>query len=269
MDRVAVERDGAFPVHTYLPIREPEDSRSLHIIIDGLRSIYGIDLAKSSLISNENRYFFRIRKSREFATDQIESAPYLAICANKFQIGSWLEPTDEEYSQGIYSVENDAKQNTKVRFGFLSPFAAIGIDQYLKEELERRSLVGIQFNPVTVRTKRGTPRKPIWSLSSSIVLPRTQTRFINKHGYDKEPFDDWSDRWESAFFYDAGYEPPVLRFSQGQLDSVGAFDIAKTAERIGNGPRISFPSMIVSQRFRAILAELKIPGIGYIPVAID
>jgi len=266
VDKLAVERDGAFPIHTYLRIREPEDSRSLHEIIEGLRSSYGIDLAKDSLISNHFRYCFSIRKIREFAKDEIEDAQYLWIYANRFQTGTWIGPTDEEYSKRIYAVENDSKQGTKVQFGFLSPFPAIGVDQQLKMELERCSLVGLHFNPITVRKKSGTPRKPIWNLTSSIVLPRTRTRFINKHGHDKDPFDDWSDRWESAYFYDGGYEPPMLEFAQDQLDELGYFDVAITAERTGNGPRISFPIVIVSQRFRRALSELKIPGVGYIPV---
>ena len=269
VDKVAVERDGAFPVRTYLHIREPENSNALHEIIEGLKSSYGIDLAKNSLISNEKRWFFSIRKVRDFTKKQIQDASYLWLYAKRFHIGTWTDRTDEEYSRGIYAVDNDASQGTKVQFGFLSPFPAIGVDQCLREELERRAPIGLQFKPVTVRRKSGTPRKPIWNLTSSIVLPRTKTRFINKHGHDKEPFDDWSDRWESAYFYDDGYQPPVLEYSQEQLSSVGAFDVAVTAERVGGGPKISFPSVIVSQRFREILAELKIPGVGYIPVAIN
>tara|TARA_R110002096_G_scaffold168538_14_gene339418 strand:+ start:3582 stop:4568 length:987 start_codon:yes stop_codon:yes gene_type:complete len=269
VDKLAVERDGAFPVHTYLEVREPENSKALEEIIAGLRSSYGIDLARDSLIPNGNRYFFCIRKEREFTKAQIEDAPYLQIHATKFQIGTWLQPTDDQYSRGVYAVENNNKQGTKVQFGFLSPFPPIGVDHQLKEELERHSLVGLEFKPITVGAKTRRPKKPIWNLSSSIVLPRTQTRFINKHGHDKEPFDDWSDRWESAFFYDDGYDPPVLRFTQDHLDSLGAFDVALSAERTGNGPRISFPSVIVSQRFRGVLEELKILGVGYTPVAIN
>jgi hypothetical protein len=269
VDRLAVERDGAFPVRTVLHIREPENSNALHEIVAGLKSSYGIDLAKNSLISNEKRWFFSIRKLREFTKNQIQDAPYLWLYAKKFRIGTWRDRTDEEYSRGIYAIDNDATQRTKVQFGFLSPFPAIGVDQCLKEELERRMPIGLQFKPVAVRRKSGKPRKPIWKLTSSIVLPRTLTRFINKHGHDKEPFDDWSDRWESAYFYDDGYQPPVLGYSQEQLSSVGAFDVALTAERVGGGPKISFPSIIVSHRFREILAELKIPGVGYMPVAVS
>jgi hypothetical protein len=53
------------------------------------------------------------------------------------------------------------------------------------------------------------------------------------------------------------------------MDALGGFDVALTAERVGNGPRISFPAVIVSQRFREVLTELKIPGVGYTPVAIQ
>lgn len=267
-DKLAMERDGAFPVRTSLHIAEPEDSKALHEVIVGLRSTYGIDLANDSLIPNRARYFFRIRKVREFAEHQIDGAPYLWLHADKFAIGTWLTPTDEEYSQGIYAVKNDTKQTSKVSFGCLSPFPAIGVDQTLKEELERHALVGLHFNPITVHTERGKARKAVWNLTSSIVLPRTRTRFINKHGHDKEPFDDWSDRWESAHFHDDGYEPPVLEYAQHLMESLGSFDVAITAERIGNGPRISFPAVIVSQRFRQVLSKLKIPGVGYTPVAI-
>lgn len=267
VDKLAVERDGAFPVQTSLRVREPEDSKALRAIIDSLRSTYGVDLAQESLITNASRYFFSIRKVREFTESEVNQAPLLQIFAKRFQIGSWVEPTEEEYLQGLYAVENDSKQRTKVRFGFLSPFPAIGVDQGLKEQLERHSLTGLAFRPISVRKNDGVPRKPIWSLTSSIVLPRTGTRFINQHGYDKEPFDDWSDRWESAFFYDSGYEPPKLGFEQEELDCLGAFDVAVTAERAGNGPKISFPSVIVSQRFREVLSELKVVGVGYIPVA--
>ena len=266
VDKGTVERDGVLPVHTYIRIKESEDSKSLHQIIDGLRSLYGIDLAKNSLIANESRYFFRVRKFRAFTKEQIQESPYLLLYADKFQIGTWADRTDEEFSRGALAVANDSKQASKVRCGFVSPFPAIGVDQWLKDNLERCSLIGLQFNPIVVRKISGSARKPLWNLTGSITLPRTQTKYINKHGFEKEPFDDWSDRWESAFFYDEGYDPPVLQYSSKHLDAVGAFDVAITAERVGNGPKTAFPEVIVSQRFRKTLEELKIPGVGYLPI---
>ncbi|MFN9110989.1 MAG: hypothetical protein ACK5XN_13075, partial [Bacteroidota bacterium] len=107
-DRLAIERDGAFAVRTCLYISETENSRALHEVMEGLRSTYGIDLAKDSLIPNRARYFFRIRKEREFEPQQIDGAPYLWLHADKFAIGTWLTPTDEEYAKGLYAVENDS-----------------------------------------------------------------------------------------------------------------------------------------------------------------
>jgi hypothetical protein len=268
IDRGTVERDGVPPIETYLQVKQAEDSVPLREIVAALRDLLGIDLARDSLITNESRFFFKVLKRREFNDEQLNSASYLWLHAYQYQIGTQTEPTDEEFIRGELAVKNDSKQNSKVQLGFLSPFPPIGVDQRLKDELEARSLIGLKLNPIHVRRKSGPVKKPLWHLTSTVTLPRCLTKYINKHGFEKTPFDDWKDRWECAYFYDEGYELQVLSYSRKQVEALGEFDVGITAERTGNGPKIAFPSVIVSQRFRRVLDELKVPGLQYTPVVL-
>lgn len=267
-DQLSIKRDGALPIQTRMRISQTENSYALREMLLGIKDLYGIDLSQNALVTNEARYFFSVRKLREFTASQVERAEYLVPYA-KFIIGTHTDRTDEELVSGTIAVHNDSKQRTKVNFGCVAPFPPIGIDQWLKQKLETHNLAGLQLKPMVVRKMSGLPKKPIWHLAGSITLPRTLTKYINKHGFEKEPYHDWSDKWESAHFFDNGYEPPVLKYCRGQIDSMGSFDVAVSAEKVGNGPKIAFPWVIVSRRFREILAELKVKGVGFIPVAIE
>lgn len=253
----------------FMEVLEPENSLALAKLIEGLHELYGIDLFSSALISNQHRYFFHVRKLREFTNDQLTNAKYLELQATKYQIGHHAGATPEELETETYAVENDSCQKSKVDFGFISPFPALGVSESLKGRLEEFGLRGLHFEPIVVRKQSGVPRKPLWKLTSSVVLPRSKTKFITKFGNDKEPYDDWSDKWECAYFYDCGYEPPVLAYASEDIASAEPFDIAVTAEKTGNGPGIAFRRIIVSQRFRKIMTNLKVKGCPtYTPVKI-
>ncbi len=266
--QVAIKRDGALPFETSIRISEAEDSPALRQMVLGIRDLYGIDLSQNVLLPNEARPLFWVRKLREFTTSQVAEAPYLMVYA-KFMIGTHTDRTAEELASGTIAVHNDSKQGTDVRFGCVAPFWPIGVDQWLKEKLEGYDLPGLRLNPIVVRRRSGPPRKPLWNLTGSVTLPRTLTRYVNEYGFEKVPYDDWSAKWGEAHFFDEGYQPPVLKYSKKQIDSLGSFDVAITAEKVGNGPKIAFQRLIVSQRFRGMLADLKIKGVGYVPVVLE
>ncbi len=251
-----------------LKVREPADSPKLKLLIRALEERYGIKPSKWFIVPNElEDQYFGVRIEREFSDNQIEYSKYLRLIATRFQIGSHSRretPEDE-----TYYVENDGKQGTKVDFGFISPFPAIGLSHKLKEQIEAYSLKAIRFEPIVVRRKDGkAPRKQLWKIYSDITLPRSCCRYIDANGQVKDPYDDWSYKWECAYFDDAGHVPVALSYDRKDIEGVEPFDIAMTAEKTGNGPFISFRHTIVSQRFRQMMNDLKVKGVGYHPVVL-
>ncbi|MEM9479583.1 MAG: hypothetical protein AAGA58_08025 [Verrucomicrobiota bacterium] len=252
----------------WLKVREPEDSPKLNLLIQALKRRYGIKPSEWFIVPEELRdHYFGVRKEREFSDKQMMDAEYLRLIATRFQIGTHSRrstPEDE-----TYYVKNDGKQGTKVEFGFISTFAALGISQGLKERIEAHNLKAILFDPITVRRKDDKPpRKPLWKVHSNIILPRTCCRYIDAKGHVKEPYDDWSYKWECAYFDDAGHVPTVLSYHRKDIEAIKPFDIAMTAEKLGNGPFISFRHTIVSQRFRKMMNDMRVKGVGYHPVVL-
>ena len=67
------------------------------------------------------------------------------------------------------------------------------------------------------------------------------------------------------YFDDKGHHPE-LTYNKDEVEKLGAFDIAMTAERTGINKPCSSRYLVVSQRFREVLRELKVPAVYYTPV---
>lgn len=250
-----------------LKVDELGDSPKLAALIDAISEGLGYIPSPNRIVPEEDRgtVFGLIRKS-VFTDEDIDASRFLQLTASKYQIGSWTTPTEEELASETYVVENDACQKTKVEFGFVSPFPALGISEPLKRKLESKNLDAIRFEPIVIRRRSGKPRKPLWKLWSSIILPRSATRLVTSQGHDKEPWNGFSDRWSDAFYDDHGCYPPLLEFSETDLAKLPLFDVALTAEHTGNCRDRVFRTTIVSQRFRQTLTGLKVKGVEYVPV---
>lgn len=252
-----------------LKVQEPADSPKLKLLIQALYERYGIKPSKWFIVPKDlEDQYFGVRIEREFSDGQIDDSKYLRLIATQFQIGTHSRrerPEDE-----TYYVKNDGKQGSKVDFGFISPFPALGISNRLKEQIEAYNLKAIRFEPIVVRRKDGkAPRKPLWKIASDITLPRSRCRYIDGNGQVKDPHDDWSYKWECAYFDDAGHVPVALSYVRKEIEEIEPFDVAMTAEKVGNGPYIAFRYTIVSQRFRQMMNDLKVKGVGYHPVVLN
>jgi hypothetical protein len=253
----------------WLRIAEPEDSPKLKLLLQALEDRYDIKPSNWFIVPPEfSEQYFGVRKEREFTEEQIKSAEYLRLISTKFHIGTNSQrPTPDDET---YYVHNDGAQRTKVDFGFLSPFPAIGISEELKGRIVNYKLDALRIEPIVVRRKDNKPaRKPLWKMSGDVTLPRTLCRYIDGNGKIKEPYDDWSYKFECAYFDDWGHLPAVLSYRRKDIEQCQPFDIAMTAEKEGNGPYISFRYTIVSQRFRSVLTDLKVKGVGYVPVVLQ
>lgn len=116
----------------------------------------------------------------------------------------------------------------------------------------------------------GVSKKPLWELSSSIILPPCLT--------PRQAADDGSEftgqgkettllevQWE-----DGGRIPAELRFHRQEIEALGPFDVALTRETTGYGyPSMFAPAVIVSQRFRRVMAELGVTHHYYAPVHLE
>lgn len=261
------EKDGRR--HKALRINESADSPKLKDLIAMIEAGLGFQPSRSRIVPVENRgtSFGLIRESVFSGTD-IERSRFVQLIASKYQIGTWTAPSEEELAAETYVVENDACQKTKVEFGFVSPFPALGINGPLKRKLEAKRLEAALFEPIFVRRKSGSPRKPLWKIWSSVILPRAQTRLVTSQGEDKVPWDDFSDRWSAAYYDDLGCFPPLLEYRENEISQLPSFDVALTAEHTGNCRDRVFRTTIISQRFRAVLEKLKVKGVQYVPVSL-
>ena len=261
------ERDGRR--HKSLKVDEPGESQKLASLMDAIAEGLGYRPSPHRIVPEEDRgRFFGVKRKSVFTDQDIDASRFLQLTASRFQIGSWMAPTEDELASETYVVENDACQKTKVEFGFVSPFPALGISEPLKRKLESKNLEAIRFEPIVVRRKSGKPRKPLWKIWSSIVLPRSSTRLVTSQGHVKDPWNDFSDRWSDAFYDDQGCYPPLLEYSEADLAKLPAFDVALTAEHTGNCRDRVFRTTIVTQRFRQNLSDLKVKGVEYVPVSV-
>ena len=68
------------------------------------------------------------------------------------------------------------------------------------------------------------------------------------------------------YYDDAGYVQPILKFRKSEVEALGTFDYARTAERVGGMPQHYRHQYIVSQRFRKFLEAKKAHTFDFVPV---
>jgi hypothetical protein len=168
-------------------------------------------------------------------------------------------------------VSTDAEfQRKRIEFGVngMTSWFFFAVDR-IKTALESAGLVGLKMVPTTPEDGRAY-KKPLWELSSSIVLPPCLTPRQAAHdGSDVIRTDDETRKlclqWD-----DRGRIPAVLRFLRKEIEALGPFDIAVTREGTGEGPPWMWaPAVIVSPRFRRVMAELGVKHHYYAPVHLE
>ena len=248
------DRDGA--KYRKIEVKEPESSERLKKLLAAIEDKYGFVPSERSVVPVADRdRVFGFHKDRKYTAEEIDSCELLYISFVNKIIAEHKWGTPEQIEAEQYVVERHRKKKT-VPFGTLMPFHAMAITGELKNQLEDAELKRVEFEPVV-------NGDDIWKLWSSLRLPRCLLPLVDGSGAEVEP-DDWPEFGEK-FFDDEGYSAPELTYNRNEVEKLGGFDIAMTAERIGGYPHV-FRLHVVSQRFREVLKQLKVPAVHYAPV---
>ncbi|WP_395745606.1 hypothetical protein [Prosthecobacter sp.] len=214
----------------------------------------------------ERGRYFGVTRKMTWSEEEIDAAEFVELSCSR-QIASHENPDDEQWAREDYVAEVDKKQSTQVQLGIMSPFHGLAVAEPLRSSLLAANLEGLNLTPV-IFVRGGTVKKPLWALKSHVILPDTLNAIQNGQGEVVASDKGW-ERFESRHLDDAGRDPPALRYQRAQVEALKPFDIAMTRARLGNGREISYRWCIISQKFRAELMRLKVPGLRYVPVALE
>lgn len=239
-------------------VREPEESQRLKKLLEALNDLYGLEPSKWFIIpASEREKYFGVRKERTYSEDEISKSDFLYLYFAENAIAEHKQGKADEI--GFLSYQIDGKENKKICFGFLSPYHALAVNSELKEKLIDSNLCGFETD-LLPRTKN------LWKVSSSVLLPPSKTRIVNEQGEDVQPDKDWLNFEFECCYFDDGYIPPEISYLRSDIEKMKSFDVTKTVEITGNHSGGAYPWIVVSQRFRELMKELKISGIKYVPI---
>lgn len=128
--------------------------------------------------------------------------------------------------------------------------------------MKEREIKGFAVREIEI-LKRKPRHQSIWEPWSTVTMPPCCLPLVNSWGEPCGPAD-FNNR---GCHYECGpYLPEEKVFLHSEVEALGAFDIAVCREHVGMGNNDRFPPLVVSQQFRKVLKELKVPGVAYAPV---
>ena len=134
---------------------------------------------------------------------------------------------------------------------FLRPWTVVS--DHTRQILERGELIGLKFDPVTIKGQSiHAKSEPFWELRSKVTRPKVVNAMRNPA--------------VTCESYVATGGCGEYRYLQSDFQALGNFDIAFTAEPFGGA--VPNPELIISQRFYQHCLKNKIP-LEVRPVRID
>ncbi len=235
-----------------LRVELSEDDPRLQLLLERIENEYGWKPSKWFNIPLEERSrYFGVRKNREYSKRDLDGAAFLSLLAQK-PIAGQKDGTAEQVDAEVYVAEADRLQSAKTQLGTLFPFHAYCITESLGRQLESAGLGGLSLEPVVI-LPADKVKKPLFKLSSTFVAPRSLLPIVNEAGHQIEPNTEWA-----CYLDGGGYQPYEFKYRRE--------DIAMSYERTGVTKARSFRWCLVSQRFRQVVADLKVRGTLYSPV---
>jgi hypothetical protein len=239
----------------------PEDDPRLHWLIERINKSYGWKPSKWFNIPMEERSrYFGVRKNRQYSKKELEAEPFLHLHFAANAIARHCDGTAEQIESEVYVAVADQFQTTKTQFGTLAPFVGLCVTEPLGRRLEGAGLKGLSFDPVVI-LPADQVKKPLLKLSSAVIAPRSLLPIVNESGHQIEPNTEWA-----CYPDDGGYQPHEFKYRKEELKKFQEVDIAMSYERTGVSKARAYRWCIVSQRFRQVMAELKVRGTIYAPV---
>jgi hypothetical protein len=238
-----------------ISIDEPENSARLLELLDMIKKLYGFEPSRwCSVPENLQNRFFGLAKYRQYTSPDLDKAEFLHFVIAGRQIAEHCSGSDELLGGDLQITGRKTKSKAKLGC-MITSLHAMTAD--FRDVLLAKHLLRFLAEPIA-----GTD---LFRLGSSLILPKSHLPLQPYLGTPIDP-DDPSPLRDCKLWDDRGYGPVELVYGRDEIAKMGAFDIAFTYERTGNGWHLSFRNLIVSQRFRAVLTELGQKGILYAPV---
>lgn len=250
-----------------IEVAEPPDSPRLIKLLQIIEDRYGYKPWPHAVFDMRQRdRFFGVQRLRTFSKKEIDAAEYLSFGLTT-SLGHAVFRTEEQFYQNQYVTDKVANLKRDPAMGCLSPFQALVVMPKMREMLLRQGLIGLDVDDEVLGSKGR-----LFKLGSTINLPRTLTRIVNMHGEDVDP-DEWKittiHGGTEDHIYDDGHRPCIIRYRRDEFEKVTPFDVAMKHEAIGNHKQGAYRGLIVSQKFRQVLKDLKVRGTHYFPIQLE
>jgi len=234
-----------------------EDDPRLNLLVQTIKDKLGYAPSPSIIVPPERRdRFYCVRKNRKYTRNDLDQAAFLSLFADR-TIANHKDGTAEQVEREVYVAAADRLQSAKTQFGALFPFQQYCVTESLGQRLQQAGVRGLALEPVVILPEDKV-RKPLLKLSSSFTAPRSLLPVVNEAGHPIEPNTEWS-----CYLDDGGYQPHEFKYHKADLEKFQEVDIVMSYERTGVTKARAFRWCIVSQRFRRIMADLKVPGVRY------
>lgn len=244
-----------------LRVELSEGDPRLQLLLERVERAYGWKPSKWFNIPREERSrYFGVRKNRQYSKKELDAVTFLHLHYAANAIATHKDGTAEQVDNEVYVAEADRLQTTKTQFGTLAPFVGLCVTEPLGRRLEGAGLKGLSLDPVVILPADHV-KKPLLKLSSAVIAPRSLLPIVNESGHQIEPNTEWS-----CYLDDGGYQPHEFKYRQEELKRFREVDIAMSYERTGVTKARAYRWCLVSQRFREVMAELKVRGTIYAPV---
>jgi hypothetical protein len=203
---------------------------------------------------------FTIIRRRTYRPDEIAEAELLRAHPNfpYFTMADWIPGGNDETG---WTGEANARLKKKLSFGHFDSLEVMLFSAELKERLEAERLAGLTFVPIRY-DKPSRAARQLWQVAQNTKMPPC---LLPRFTQLAEPFTEESR--DGAFWLESGgYCPVELRFHRREVAAMGEFDVATTREKAGANFNMMHTDVIVSHRFRQVMADAKVKGIEYFPV---
>ena len=198
-------------------------------------------------------YFYQSLR-REYTKADLDKAPLLALFGTR-----WIAKMAPREDFGPLQIIGNKLLIDPKPFGRIDPYVVRGMNSWLVEELRKRDVKGFTVRDIEI-LRRKPEHQSIWEPWSTVTMPTCRLPLVNAWG---ELFKEQG----RGCFYECGpFQPEEKVFLRSEVEALGEFDIAVCRELVGNGKGDSYHPIVVSQRFRKIMTDLKVPGVAYAPV---
>ena len=249
-----------------LKVELPEGDPRLNALIATIKERYGFQPSRWNIIPPQFRAeYYGVRRMLSWSKVEVDAAELLWF-RPKHAIAHCSDPTFEEWLAEDLAIHKDTRQSSKVQCGACSPVPAIFVAEPLKTQLEKSGLRGLKLKPTPFRGKPSPPKKPLWAVKSSLIMPRTVTPIVlggEKYQWDySATLEAMKQVRMGPWFERGGLGPPCPEYRRSEVEALLPFDIAEGAERIG---LLGVRWACVSQKFKALMDEAKVAA-DYWPV---